>query len=86
MDKKPKEAKKPKEVKFAVDTTDEMIQNQVEGFKNCDDQDRVEGCNIAMDAYYGIQIRSRVVNGQIVEPEGIIEPSDVVVVETLQGE
>ena len=29
VDKKPKEAKKPKTVKFAVDTNDEMIQNKL---------------------------------------------------------
>ena len=41
-----------------------------------------EVCKIAMDASYGLNSKnwSRVANGQTVKPEGIIEPSDVVVV------
>ena len=41
-----------------------------------------------MDAYYGLNSAtwSRVDNGQVEEPEGIIEPSGVVVVGTLQRE
>ena len=67
--KKPKKVKKLKTVKFAVETmgtNDETVQEQVEGFKNCNDkeqvegfkkrkdQERVEGCKIAMDAYDGL--------------------------------
>ena len=53
VDKESKGAKKPKEVKFAVASmeTDETVKNkskeqsqeQVEGCKNCKDQERVEG-------------------------------------------
>ena len=41
-----------------------------------------------MDAYYGLNSAQwwRVENVQVVEPEGIIELSDVVVVETLHRE
>ena len=41
-----------------------------------------------MDAYCGLNSAtwSRVDNGQVEEPEGIIEPSGVVVVGTLQRE
>ena len=61
---------------------------QAEGCKVCKDSKRVEGCKIAMDAYSGLNSAkwSRVENGQVVEPEGIIEPSDVVVVGTPQRE
>ena len=45
VDKEFKGAKKPKEVKFAVDTMEMNCkgQEQVEGCKNCTDQERVEG-------------------------------------------
>ena len=41
-----------------------------------------------MDAHYGLNSAkwSRVENGQVVEPGGIIEPSDVVVVGPSQRE
>ena len=55
---------------------------QVEGFKNCKDQEPNEGCNIAMDAYFGLN--SKLVKScgwtNCWKPEGIFEPSDVVVV------
>ena len=55
---------------------------EIEPNDGCKDQERVEGCKIAIEAYYGLNSakRSRTENGQVVEPEGIIEPSDVVVV------
>ena len=77
MDKKPKEVKKLKKVKFAVEAmeieaNDAKVKNESDGRK------------IAMDAHYGLNSAkwSRVENGQVVEPEGIIEPSHVVVVGT----
>ena len=50
--------------------------------------ERVEGCKIAIDAYYGLNSAkwSRVDNGQDEEPAGIIEPFGVVVVGTSQRE
>ena len=56
-DKESKGAKKPKEVKFAVETMEMNVKNlkdreSVEGCKNRKDQERVEGCKITMDAYY----------------------------------
>ena len=54
VDKNLKEAKKPKTVKFAVDTNDEMIKNKFEGFENCKDQERNGVCKIAMDACSGL--------------------------------
>ena len=52
VDKNPKEVKKPNTVKFAVDP------EQVAGFKNCEDQEQVEECKIAMDAHYGLNSKS----------------------------
>ena len=68
MDKESEGAKKPREVKFAVETMEmnKTVKNklkdarnlkdqeQVEGCKNLKDQEQNEGCKITMDAYCGL--------------------------------
>ena len=76
VDKKPKEVKKLKRVKFAV----EAMVNEPDAAKI---KNEPKDAKFAKDAYYELNPAkwSRVVNGQVVEPERIIEPSDVVVLE-----
>ena len=87
VDKKLKEIKKLKTVKFAVEameTNDETIKNKLKDSRVATIKNELKDARThTMDR---IQKWSRVENGQAVEPEGIIELSDVVVVGTLQRE
>ena len=72
MDKKPKEVKELKKVKFAVEAPNDAKSITSRRMQK------------TMDAYYRLNSAkwSRLENGQVVEPEGTKEPSDVVVVGT----
>ena len=85
-----KEVKKLKKVKFAVEAIemDETVKSKFKDARIAKIRSEPKDANIAMDAYYGSNSAkwTRVENGQDVESEGIIEPSDVVVVGTSQRE
>ena len=89
VDKKPKDVKKLKKVKLAeeaVETNDATIKNKSKDARVAEIKNESKDATLRWDAYYGLNSAkwSSVENGQVAE--GFIEPSDVVVVGTLQRE
>ena len=90
--KKPKEVKKLKKVKFAVgakeiEQNDAKIKNEPKDAKFAKVKKK-QNCKFSRNTYLQFNSAkwSRVENGQVVKPEGIIEASDVVVAGTSQRE
>ena len=82
-----RKSRSSKTVKFAVEameTNDETIKNKLKDSRVAQIENELKDAKThTMDR---IQKWSRVENGQVVEPEGVVEPSDVVVAGTLQRE